>query len=321
MAVTAESLFETYFLPLYPGDVRAGELVAALARARAADANPAKNPGILAHLDDAATTFQRMAPALFGADLGLDRSDASVHRLSAELTRARRDAWAASGAAGTPESELFNVVVHGAAYVGACVVASHGGVWAVRRPLWESLVTLESRAGVGDLPVFHWWLKSLSDEALDGTSGTLATLADRYRTHVEVPCAPVESLPIVAPPDRRLPRLEKVRYDVFYKYLKAHLPELKDVGEHFPSPERFGELGFRWLAPRLVGGGRMLLVWGPAKAGVHAFWLGAAGFEKAALFEHDAGAEATLEEDGDKLRFHLRRDGAPVTHEVLWWGP
>jgi hypothetical protein len=317
MAVTAESLFDTFFAPLYPEGARDP---AGLARARAVDANPAKNPSILAHLDDAAATFEHMAPAVFGVsagELGLDRSDASVHRLSRALTAARRDAWM-EGGAGTPESALFNVVVHGAAYVGACVVASHGGAWAVRRPLWESLVTLESRAGVGDLPVFHWWLKSLSDDAL---GGALGTLADRYRAYVEVPCADVGALPVIAPPDRRLPRLEKIRYDVFYKYLKAHLPELKDVGEHFPSPERFGELGFRWIAPRLVGGGRMLLVWGPAKAGVQAFWLTAAGFEKAACFEHDAGAEPTLAEDGDKLVFTVKRGGADVKHEVLWWGP
>src|SRR5207248_410962 len=99
--------------------------------------------------------------------------------------------------------ELFNVVVHGAAYVGSCIVAKHGARWAVRRPLWESQVHLTSRMGEADLAVFHWWLKSLADDAF--TRGT--TLADRYRAHVENPCARPEDLPVIAPVDRRLPRL------------------------------------------------------------------------------------------------------------------
>jgi hypothetical protein len=46
---TAEALFHAYFWPLYPESVQAD-----LAAARALDANPARNPSILAHLDDAA---------------------------------------------------------------------------------------------------------------------------------------------------------------------------------------------------------------------------------------------------------------------------
>ena len=111
--LTAESLFERYLWPLYPDDAKAD-----LARARRVDANPGDNPAILAHLDDAARVFESMAPALFGADdPRLDRTDASVHRLSRALTAGRRDAWAARGEPGTADSELFNVIVHGAAYV------------------------------------------------------------------------------------------------------------------------------------------------------------------------------------------------------------
>src|SRR6185436_5546711 len=94
-------------------------------------------------------------------------------------------------------------------------------------------------------------------------------------------------LPVLAPPDRPLPRLAKVRYDVFYKYLRAHLPELKDVGADFPTPERFHELGLRWLDFKLLGGGRTLLVYGPGTAGTHVFWLGRAGFEKVAFYASD----------------------------------
>jgi len=310
----AEELFVRWFLPLYPADVRAD-----LARARAADANPAGNPSLLAHLDEAAERFARNAPALFGAgtDLGLDRSDASVHRLGAALTRERRDAWAAQGAAGTPESVLFNAVVHGAAYVGACIVASHGGAWSMRRPMWESVVRLRSRAGEADLAVFHWWLKSLADDA----QGT--TLADRYRAHVEVPCARPEELPafLAAHVGRALPRLKAPRYDLLHKYLRAHLPEARDVGEHFPSPERFDAYGFRWLDAHVLGGGRMLLLAGASPHGLHLTWLTAAGFEKSAFYPADAFPEPVVRVQDDRIVAMTSEGGEPRTHELLWWGP
>jgi hypothetical protein len=308
--LAAESLFREVFLPLYPDDVRGD-----LGRARREDANPANNPGVLAHLDDAAEVFVRMAEAALGVSAdALDYSDASVHRLSAALTEERRDALLAMGQKGTAENALFNVVVHGAAYVGACIVRGHGGTWAVRRPLWESLVRLSSRAGEADLALFPWWLKSLSGEG--------GTLADRYRTHVEVPRAKPEALPIIAPPDRKLPRLAKVRYDVFYKYIRANLPELRDVGEAFPSPERFEELGFKSLGFLLVGGGRMLVVSGANVHGLHAFWLTKEGFEKSAFWPADAFPEPLLRrKDDDKLEIVLSHDGAVRAFELLWWGP
>jgi hypothetical protein len=309
---TAEALFRAYFLPLYPPDVR-GDLAAA----RATDANPAANPTIFAHLDEAADLFARQAPALFGAPLALDRTDASVHRLSAALTRERRDRWAETGAIGTPENELFNVVVHGAAYVGACIVHAHGGAWGARRPLWESVVRLASRAGEGDLAVFHWWLKTLADESFDRG----VTLADRYRAHVENPTARPESLPVIAPPDRRLPRLVKPRYDTLHKWQKAHLPELRDLGEHFPSPERFEELAFASLDFVLVGGGRMLVMAGANAHGLHLFWLTASGFEKSAFFPCDAFPEPKAVSRDDKIQAVLSMQGKQVVHEVLWWGP
>src|SRR5271170_1967352 len=102
--LTAEALFERYLWPVYPEDARAD-----LARARTLDVNPAGNPDVVAHLDDAARVFARMAPGLFGdADPRLDLTDASVHRLSVLLTAARRDLWASRGASGTAGNELFN---------------------------------------------------------------------------------------------------------------------------------------------------------------------------------------------------------------------
>jgi hypothetical protein len=313
--VDAEQLFVRWFLPVYPPDARAD-----LARARTADANPGRNPSILAHLDEAADTFVRGAPALFGAEtsaaLALDRTDASVHRLSAALTRERRDAWAAGGTPGTPASTLFNAVVHGAAYVGSCVVASHAGTWSVRRPLWESVVRLRSRAGDADLAVFHWWLKSLADD----TQG--ATLADRYRAHVEVPCARPEELPLLVPDAARaLPRLKQPRYDLLHKYLRAHLPEVRDVGRDFPSAERFEAFGFRWMDFHVLGGGRMVLLAGASAHGLHLFWVSAAGFEKSALYPCDAFPDPVVRVEGDRVVAMTSEAGVTRTHEVLWWGP
>ncbi len=310
MAVTAESLFETIFLPLYPEDRKSD-----LARARTEDANPAKNPAILAHLGEAAAIFAAKGKELWGVEL--DFTDASVHRLSAVLTPAARDRLG---------NQLADVVVHGAAYVGACVVKQHGGEWAVRRPLWESLVRLHSRAGEAELAVFHWLLKSLADDAT-------ATLADRYRAHVEIPCAKPEALPVIAS-DRKLPRLAKPRYDTLHKYLRAHLPELRDLGEHFPSPERFEELAFARLDFLLVGGGRMLVLSGPGKGGLHAFWLTKAGFEKSAFWPCDAFPEPLVRDAPEvppsggptapmtrMLEIVLSHEGKTKSFELLWWGP
>jgi len=304
VAVSVEALFRDVFLPRYPEDARSD-----LGLARLTDANPAKNPHIYAQFDDAARIFVELAPTALGvATLYIDFSDASVLRLGAALTPAARERL-------REREELFNFVVHGAFYVGACIVKNHGATWQVRRPLWESLVRLTSRAGEGDLPVFHWWLKSLADDAT-------ASLGDRYRAHVEVPCARPEDLPIIAAPEgRSFPRLSKLRYDVFYKYLKAHLPEVKDVGEAFPSPERFTDFEFAHLDFALVGGGRMLLVYGPNKDGLHAFWLTKEGFEKSAFWPADKFPAPVLKVKGDKLEVILSRDDQLLSFELLWWGP
>jgi len=312
--VDAEELFVRYFLPLYPPDSRAD-----LARARARDANPAGNPTIGAHLGDAARSFVANAPALFGASLDLDGSDASVHRLSAALTLERRDAWAVNGSEGSPENALFNVVVHGTAYVGGCIVGAHGGLWSARRPLWESVVRLKSRAGEADLAVFHWWLKSLADETFRG--GASATLADRYRAHVEVPCARPEELPIVVRGARPLPRLKEPSYDLLHKYLRSHLAELRDLGEDFPTPERFAAFGFRWMDFHLLGEGRIVLLSGASPHGLHLIWVGASGFEKSAFFPCDAFPDPVVRVRGDRVAAMTSEGGEARVHEMLWWGP
>jgi hypothetical protein len=316
--MNAEHLFARYFLPLYPADAAAD-----LERARANDANPAGNPVLVAHLADAARRFASNGAAMFGCDLALDGSDASVHRLGAALTRERRDGWAADGAAGTAENALFNVVVHGAAYVGGCIVAHHGGVWSVRRPLWESVVRLRSPAGEADLAVFHWWLKSLAggDASAPGgdasAPGGGATLADRYRMHVEVPCSRAGELAPFVTRSRALPRLREPTYDRLHKYLRAHLPELRDVGADFPSAERFAAYALRWLDFHVVGGGRYVVLAGGSAQGLHVFWIGAGGFEKSVFMAGDA---PRLEVVGDRLVATTTVRGEPQVREMLWWG-
>ncbi len=310
----AEDIFVRFFLPLYPPDARTD-----LARARATDANPARNPTIPMHLDEAAARFVANATALFGARLELDGSDASVHRLSAALTLERRNAWAAGGDEGSADNPLFNVVVHGAAYLGRCIVDTHGGLWSVRRPLWESVVRLKSRAGEGDLAVFHWWLKSLADETL--ASGEGAKLADRYRAHVEVPCARPEELPIVVTAARLLPRLKEPTYDLLHKYLRAHLAEIRDLGRDFPTPERFAAYGFRWMDFHLLGDGRLLLMAGASPHGLHLFWIGANGFEKSAFFACDGFPDPVVRLQGEHIVIMTSEGGEARVHEMLWWGP
>jgi hypothetical protein len=308
--LTPERLFQRYFWPLYPEDARRD-----LAGARATDVNPAESRAIVQALDDIADTFARLAPQAFDEqDLGLDGSDASVHRLGAALTRERRARWAAqSGPDGAPL--LVHVVVHGTIYVGRCVVHHHGGVWRVRRPLWESLVGLRSAAGEGDLAIFQWWLKSLSDAEIDR-----GTLAARYRNYVEVPRHDVSSMRAIAP-ERAIPRLVKVRYDTLYKHLRAHVPELRDLGEHFPTATRLAELGLHHMDFTWLGGGRILLFHGPTAEGIHLLWCDAHGFTTAAYFPSDLGASYDLRCEGDTITVSTRANGAEALHTLLWWGP
>jgi hypothetical protein len=313
---TAESLFEAFFRPLYPPDLRTDD--AALVAARATDANPAGNPRFAAELSSIADIFARLAPAALGRqDLDLDGSDASVHRLGAALDRSVRDAILAQSTPGDPEAPIVPLVIHGAVWLGARIVENHGGSWGVRRPLWESVVTLESRAGRGDLAPFHWWLRALSDAEIDRGG-----LVHRYRQYVERATARPEDLPPIVTTglDRKLPTLKLVRYDTLHKYLVAHLPELRDLGRDFPDPEQFQELGFLSLDFVLLGQGRMVLLHGRSKGGLRLFWLDHQGFSHAALFPADPGSPHQVRVEGDKLVIRFERDRTELVHECLWWG-
>lgn len=296
---TAQALFEELFRPIYPPDLRDDR---ALVAARSIDANPARNPSILAELDDIANVFTRVAPRVLETEL--DYSDASVHRLAVALDRTR-DALIADGS-------IVQLVIHGAVYVGACIVRNHGGRWGVRRPLWESVVTLESRAGVGDLSPFAWFLKSLAEDR--------AGLSSRYRMHVERVKARPEELPVIVGDARKLPTLKHVRYDTLHKYLVAHLAEMRDLGRDFPSPEQLSEIGFLSLDFVLLAGGRMLLMHGRGKSGLHLMWLDYSGFSHARFFPADPGAPHHVRVEGDKLIVDFELNGDKQEHEMLFWG-
>ncbi|MFO0658302.1 MAG: hypothetical protein U0165_00495 [Polyangiaceae bacterium] len=308
--ITAERLFNVLLWPLYPDDVRAD-----LEGYRARDANPANNPAIRRQLADAAERFVSMTDSVLGMSLALDFTDASVHRLGAELTRERRDRWIKERAPdGLPV--IVHVLIHGVAYLGECVVRNHGGTWAIRHPLWESRVHLTSRAGEGDLTLLSWWLRALSDEEIGR-----GTLTERYRRNVEVPCMSPEQLPVMIKPDRQFPRLKHPSYDKLHKYIRAHLPELRDLGADFPSAERFAELDFGWLETKLLGEGRMVLFHGPSAQGVFLIWLDTTGFVKSAYYPADAFPEHVVQLEGDKLRLIVPLLDKNVVHEMLWWGP
>jgi hypothetical protein len=121
--------------------------------------------------------------------------------------------------------------------------------------------------------------------------------------------------------ERHIPRLAKVRYDTLYKHLRAHLPELVDLGEHFPSAERFAELGFRHLDFVWLGGMRMLLVHGRGTNGVHLFWLDRSGFAKGAYYPADSDSRYEVALEGETLRITVQFQGARAEHVMLWWGP
>jgi hypothetical protein len=304
---SADDIFQQYLLPLYPDDSRAD-----LARARTTDANPSRNPSILAHIDEAASRFQ----SLMGKELGiaLDGTDASVHRLGAALTSERRAQWL--GAKGTAESPLVNFLVHGSLYVGRCAVRNHGGEWCVRRPLWETLVFLKSGVGELHMPPLHWLLKSLSDEELGR-----ATLGDRYRMYVEEPGFDWMGLPVLAVQGKAPVRLKSGKYDVFYKYIKAHLAELRDLGPEFPTPERFDELRIQWLDAHWVGGGRLCLLVLLGATGLHLYWLDAAGFRKGMYIACESFPEPRVKLAGEKVEIVSSQNGRVVTQEFMWWGP
>ncbi len=308
-----ESFFEAVFGPLYPAGYRAE-----LAALRADRPEPCTHAGTLARLDEIAETFKRMAPALIGiSDTSLDDTDASIHRLAIVLTRDRRDALMAERTREPPHVPLLAMLaIHGSVYVARCIVRQHDGVWLARRPLWESSVWLRTRIGECELPVFQWWIKSLSDAEIDR-----APLADRYRTHVEMPCFDASGLPIIAPGQPEIPRLQDTRHESLVAHLKRWAPQIESLGPDFPTPDRFVQYSFMWLDFVWLGEGRMLLMHGPSpRQGAHLFWLDATGFVKSAFYPADDFPTHRIRIEDETLRVIVSVDDQVRFHDLPWWG-
>lgn len=312
-ASPVEAFFDSVFGPLYPDDYRAS-----LSALRAERPAPCSQPATLARLDDIAETFKRMAPSLLEiSDVSLDDSDASVHRLSVVLSKERRELLLQQRTKQQPSASLLAVLaIHGAVYVGRCIVRNHGGQWLARRPLWESSVWLRTRVGECELPVFQWWVKSLADAGAEHSS-----LADRYRMHVEMPCFDASTLPILTPNPSPIPRLSDPRYHKLVEHLKRYAPEIPSVGPDFPTPDRFAQYTFLWLDFTWLGQGRMLLIHGPSQhQGANLFWLDGTGFVKSAFYPADEFPAHKVQLDGEMLRVIVSVQGQVTRHDMPWWG-
>lgn len=311
-AITAERLYERYFWPHYPADVRADP-----ARFRDLDANPSKNPHLAATLAEAAQVFVDNAPALLGAPVTLD--DDGVATLARALTRERRDAWLSPPDALSPEGVFFNAVVHASAFLGEVIARAHGGAWELRRPMWESVVRRRRRGAVAP---FHWMLRSLADDAIDD-----APLAYRWRVHVVMASATPDALPVVTEA-KRLPSLKAPTYDLLVKYLHQHVGALRDVGEGFPSAAEFTAKRYATLGFEALHGGRVLALHGqapPQEEGgvstVEVMWLTAAGYDHADVFPADAGVPYFARAVSDEVvEVTVAWKGRPVTHRVAFHG-
>lgn len=304
--LTPDALLARWFWPHYPPDVRAAPFLH-----RDVDANPGGNPALVAPLAEAAELLVAQSPQLFGAALTYDRD--GVATLARGLTRDARDRWIARSDPRTPDNLFFNVVVHASAFLGEVIVRGYGGRWELRRPLWESVVV---RPAGGAIAPFHWLLKSLADDAIDELP-----LAVRWRLHVEMPALDPSSLPVLSA--RALPPIKGPTYHLWVKYMRQHLPAMRDVGEGFPSPEAFAARAFSVLTPTLLHGGRVLCLHGQTAgraelpSAVEVMWLTADGFDHADVIPCDAAVpyfgRAVTDE---RLEISVSWQSRPHTHRL-----
>ena len=315
---TPDGLFEQYFWPHYPADVRADPN-----RFRDLDANPARNPELVAHLVEAAELFVRNAPGLLGVAIAFDA--AGIANLARALDRPKRDAIIAASDPRDPGSPLLNTVVHAAAFVGETAVRAHGGAWSMRRPMWESVVMRPlpgggARGAVGAIPPFHWLLKHLGDNEIDR-----ASLAYRFHVHVELATADVAEYPLIIAP-QQLPSMKSPSYDTLVKYLQRHIPAMRDLGEGFPTPAQFSERGYAVVGVELFHGGRVLALHGQVpprgeqSSAVEVFWLTAAGFDHADTVPCDPNAPYFARRTGEALEVTVSWQSRPRTHRIGFRG-
>jgi hypothetical protein len=304
---TPTGLFERYFWPHYPSDVRADP-----EHFRNLDVNPAKNPALVATLAEAAALLVDQAPTLLGTTLSYD--EVGIVALARALDAPRRDAWIAASDPRDAHSVFFNAVVHMAAFVGESIVRAHHGTWELRRPLWESIVRRRTRGAVAP---FHWVLKSLGDDEVGRE-----TLAWRWRVHVAMASADPSAWPVIAPVSR-LPALKEPTYDLLVKYLHQHLPEVRDVGESFPSPAAFTARRYARLGFESFHGGRVLALHGQCSpseetpSAVEVMWLTAQGYDHADVVPCDANVPYFARSVGDEtLEVSVAWQGRPTTHRL-----
>ncbi len=310
-AVTAESLFQQYFWPLYPPDVQADPQ-----GFRDLDVNPADNPTLARPLAAAAELLTANSEALFGSVVTLD--PLGVHTLARCLDRATRDRLIAASDPDDPGNPFFNTVVHAAALVGEVAVRTYASRWSLRRPAWESLVQRRTR---GAFAPFHWILKGLADDAVD-----TAPLSYRFRIHVEQASADPDALAVLTPP-RSLPTLKAPTYDLLTRYLHQHLPSVRDVGAGFPSPAEFTQRAYASLTVVPLHDGRVLALHGqcgPASehpGAVEIHWLTAEGCDHTDVLPADPTvpyfARAITR---TQLEVTLSWRGRPVTHRLTFQG-
>jgi hypothetical protein len=305
--LTASELLARWFWAHYPADVRAAPFLH-----RDVDANPGQNPALPAALAEAAELFAANAAGLLGEALPF--TDEGVATLARGLTRTRRDAWMAQSDPSSAESHFMQVIVHAAAYLGEVMVRAHGARWEIRRPLWESVI--HRRRG-GTVSPFHWLLKSLADDAIEDVA-----LAARWRIHVVMHDLDLEGLPVIAPA-KKLPTLKHPTYDLLVKYLHQHLPELRDVGEGFPSPAEFTARAYASLSFERLHGGRVVALHGLVPAAgerppvVEVSWITGRGFDHADTIPCDAdGAYFGRAVNDELIEVTVAWQQKPHTHRL-----
>ncbi len=310
---SAEALLSRWFWPHYPEDVRRAPFLH-----RDVDANPGGNPSLSAVLPEAAALFVANAPGLLGEAVTLD--DAGVAVLARRLDRSLRDRWMAESDPTRPDNLFVQALVHAAAFLGEVLVQHHHGRWELRRPMWESVVHRPAPLR-GSIAPFHWLLKSLADDAVD-----TAPLAVRWRLHVVQPAADPDGF-VVLTSAKSLPDLKAPTYDLFVKYLHAHLKTLRDVGEGFPSPQEFTEKGYGALRCTPLHGGRVVALHGqtrstpehPGVVDVH--WMSEAGHDHTDTIPADHGVPYFGRAvTADTLEITVGWQGKPHTHALTFRG-
>ena len=212
------------------------------------------------------------------------------------------------------ESHFVQVIVHAAAYLGEVMVRAHGARWEIRRPLWESVI--HRRRG-GTVSPFHWLLKSLADDAIEDVA-----LAARWRIHVVMHDLDLEGLPVIAPA-KKLPTLKHPTYGLLVKYLHQHLPDLRDVGEGFPSPAEFTARAYTSLSFERLHGGRVVALHGLVPAAgerppvVEVSWITGRGFDHADTIPCDAdGAYFGRAVNDELIEVTVAWQQKPHTHRL-----